>query len=279
MAGIETALAATFCGGLADTLTKTTILGSGRYKAIVYNYVVVVLLLAAGAFALGVPFSFPPELLPAFIAQSVIGAGAIIAFFKAFESGRASILAPLSMMYVLIVIALGAAVFGENLSMMQLGGAALVLLSAVVLAFEDIQKFRLEAGALLLALTILGWGYYYTFIKLFIAPMGAYMATVVLETGVALCIFAYYLWRQKDLSPPAPGQAGAILLRSIIIFAGALLYMYAVAGIGVSLTSVIMAGTPLISLPASRILLGERLSAHKYAAAALIVLGLALVLA
>jgi drug/metabolite transporter (DMT)-like permease len=272
------ALGATLCGGIADTLTKKTITHSGRYKAIVYNYLAVILFLIIGAVILGIPFVFPHELIPAFLVQSVVGAAAVAAFFKAFESGKASILAPLCSLYVLVVVILGIVVFGEALSLMQLAGAGLVLLSALVLAFEDLRDFKLEKGVLYIALTIIGWGYYYSFIKIFIPAMGAYMSTVVLEAGVSFFVISYYLAKKKDLSPPPSLQAALIAVRSFIIFLGALLYTYAVAGIGVALTSVIVAGTPLVSVPASHVLLGEKLSIHKYLAVLLIVLGLAMVL-
>ncbi len=278
--GIDIALASTFCGGLADTLTKSTI-KDGRYKAIFYNYVIVVALLVIGALALspGTPFVFPMELLPAYVAQSVVGALAVIAFFKAYESGKASVLAPLTMLYVLAVLAIGFAVFGESLSVQQLAGAGLVLLSAIVLAFEDIRNFKLEKGVFFLVLTVVGWGYYYSFIKLFIPPMGAYNATVALEAGVGFFVALYYIARRRDLSLPKRPQAVAITIRSILAFAGTILYTFAVASIGVSLTSVIVAGTPLVSVPSAHILLGERMSPYKYISVLLIVLGLVVILA
>jgi len=278
MPGIGFALGATLCGGIADTLTKKTITDSGRYKAIVYNSVVFIALLFIGAFILGVPFVFPPELVAAYIVQSIVGAAAGAAFFKAFESGKASILAPLCSLYVLVVVFLGVTVFGESLSIFQFGGAALVVLSAFVLAFEDIKSFKLEKGVLYLVLTVIGWGYYYSYIKVFIPSMGPYMTTLALESGVAFFVIAYYIAKGKDISPPPSSQAPLIAVRSFIIFLGALLYTYAVAGIGVALTSVIVAGTPLVSVPASHFMLGEKLSAYKYAAILLIVLGLMMVL-
>ncbi|MCI0504175.1 DMT family transporter [Candidatus Micrarchaeota archaeon] len=278
MSGIESALASTFCGGIADTLTKTTISHGGRYRAIVYNYLGVILLLAAGAILLGIPIAFPPELLPAYAVQSVVGAASVAAFFKAYESGKASVLAPLSMLYVLVVLFFGYFVFGELLSLQQLGGASLVLLSAFVLAFEDLRSFRLEKGVLYLLLTVVGWGYYFSFIKLFIPLMGAYMATLALESGVAAVVITYYLTKKKGMTLPNRKESSIIAVRSILIFAATLLYTYAVAGIGVSLTSVIVAGTPLVSVPSAHLILGERMSPHKYAAVLLIVLGLALVL-
>ncbi|MEW6721928.1 MAG: EamA family transporter [Candidatus Micrarchaeota archaeon] len=273
------ALGATLFSGLSDTLTKMAMDGGSRYKAIVYAYAALVLPLVLGALALGLPFSFPAELIPAFIAQSVIGAAAVAALFKAFQHGKASVLAPLSTSYILIVMAIGIFFFGETLSLLQFGGAALVLLAAMVLAFEEIRSFRLEKGAAYLLITVIGWGYYYSFIKLFIPALGAYMATVYLELGVSLFVVLYYLARGRDLSLPSREQGGLIAVRGIAVFLATVLYTFSVAELGVALTSVIVAATPLVSVPSSYFLLGERLSLPKYAAAILIVLGLVLVLA
>ncbi len=278
MPGIDLALGATLCGGIADTLTKKTISHSGRYKAIVYNSIAFIALLFAGALLLGVPFVFPPELLPAYIVQSIVGAAAGAAFFKAFESGKASILAPLGSLYVLVVVFLGVTVFGESLSIFQFGGAALVVLSAFVLAFEDIRSFRLEKGVLYLVLTVIGWGYYYSFIKIFIPSMGPYMTTLMLESGVAFFVLAYYLAKGKDLSPPPSSQAPLISGAQLHhLPRGPALHLRR-RGHRRRIDVGDSRGNPARQRARVAFLLGEKLSAYKYAAILMIVLGLMMVL-
>ena len=102
--------------------------------------------------------------------------------------------------------------------------------------------------------------------------LGAFEATVVLETGVALAVVMSQVIRKKDISPPADIKYAAT--SGGLIFFGSVLYSYSVGAIGAALTSAINAGVPIVNSVASYFLLGEKLDAHKYAAIVLMVLGL-----
>jgi drug/metabolite transporter (DMT)-like permease len=78
--------------------------------------------------------------------------------------------------------------------------------------------------------------------------------------------------RKNDISPPADLKFAATA--GGLIFFASVLYSYSVGAIGAALTSAINAGVPIVNSVASYFLLGEKLDAHKYAAIALMVLGL-----
>ncbi len=279
MFGILLAIGAAITAGITDPMIKKTIKVNGRYKALVYNFVFLCLFLFLGAILLNIKLVFPSELLPAFIAETVIGAMGIIVYFKALESGRVSVLGPLSAVYVLIVVILGIIIFGEHLSALQILGGILVILAGITLGIEDLSKFKLEKGALYILIVIFSWGYYYGFLKLFVSTIGPYMTTLTLETSLMFVIIVYYLFKKKDISLPSIEGMKSIGLRSFIVFVSALLYSYSVGEIGAALTSIITAASPLISVPASFLILKEKLTVYKYAAVVLIVIGLLMVLA
>ena len=270
-------LLAAFCSGASDTVSKLSISEAGRYKSLLYGYFVIVLLLASGFFFLRPSFVIDISLLPFFLVQIIIGAVAVAALFKAFEQGRASILAPLSTLYALVVIGFGAVFLNEHLSLIQLFGGLLVLSSSLILAVENRKGFRLEAGVPYLVLTILGWGYYYTFLKLFLPTLGPYTATLFTEAGITIVILGYCIFRKKDISVPVGAEWRGILGRGVIIFFSALLYTYSMEAIGAAITSMIVAASPLFAIVLSHFILNERLDAYKYAAVATIMIGLFLI--
>ncbi|MFA6531139.1 MAG: DMT family transporter [Candidatus Micrarchaeia archaeon] len=263
--------------GLSAALTKTTIGQSGRKKAIVYMYIFLTLLLFAGALILGLPFSFPQDLLLPYLAQIAVGAIAVIAFFKAIESGKVGILAPLSNLYVIFVIIFGMLFFSESVALMQMAGMLIILAAGAFIAFANVKKLEFEKGVLYLVITIFGWGYYYSFIKIFVVALGPYMCALFLELGVTVLVTGYYLVRKADLSLPKFSQSKSIFLRSSMVYLGTLLNNISIILIGVILSAGVAAAQPLFDIFFVHFLLKERLSPQKYIAVLVMVLGLILV--
>jgi drug/metabolite transporter (DMT)-like permease len=241
-----------------------------------YSYVVMVALLWALALAAGISASLPQAMWGAYIVQVAIGAAAVIAFFKAMEQGSSSVMIALSESYVLLVMGAGILLLGESLPGTDILGSLLIIGASAVLGFEG-RSWKLERGAAYMALTVLGWGYYYSSLKIFVASMGFYGATLALESGIFALIAAYYLLRGRDVSPPPPERRPIILLRGGIVFSSALLYALSVSIIGVALTAAIGAGSPVANAMVSRIILKEKLDGYKYAAIAMMAAGLALI--
>lgn len=279
MLGFLAAMGSMLSFGSGGVLAKRAIETLGRRKAIVYFYATLVLLLLAGTMALQVRFEFPGELLGIYIAQITIGALGIIAFYKAMEQGKISILAPLGRVYVLIVIVLGVLVFGEILSFMQVIGSLLIIISGIVIAFEDGKKLKIEAGTKYVLLAIACWGFYYTFLKTFVTALGAYPATVVTECGVASIVIAYYVARRTELKLPSAYDARYTIANGISLFLAAFLYNISIENIGIALTAAIVSGAPIITAVLSYFILKEKLDTRKYAAIVLMVAGLIMVLA
>ncbi|MEW6036501.1 MAG: DMT family transporter [Candidatus Micrarchaeota archaeon] len=262
--------------GASGAATKLAIAKAGRHKALMYSYVVMVALLWAGAFAAGITVSMPEGMWAAYAIQVVVGAGAVIAFFKAMEHGSSSVMIALSESYVLIVIGAGVLLLGESLPATDILGSLLIIGASALLAFEG-RNWKLEKGAAYMALTVLGWGYYYAFLKVFVSSMGFYEATLALESGIFALIAAYYMLRGRDVTLPPPQCRQVIIMRGGIVFSSALLYALSVSIIGVALTAAIGAGSPVANAVVSRIILKERLDGYKCAAILLMAAGLALI--
>lgn len=260
--------------GLSAVLTKTIINQTGRRKALVYMYVFLTLLLFIGAIVLDMSFTFPQDLFIPYMAQIVVGAIAVIAFFKAIEHGKVAILAPLSNLYILLVLFFGVTFLGESVSPIQLVGMAIILLAGASLAFADMRKREFEKGVFYLLITIFGWGYYYSFVKLFVVGMGPYMAALFLELGITVLVAGYYLAKKSDLSLPKLTQTKHIFLRSFAVYLGTLLNNISITLIGVVLSAGVAASQPFFDLIFAYFILKEKLTPKKYLAVLLMVVGL-----
>ncbi len=270
------ALGTAICFGIGDVVSKKAIHTTSLYKAITYSYILMVSLLIIGAIISGVKISLPHNTM-AYLVEIMIGAIAVLALFKAFEEGKASILAPVSKLNVLIIISIGIVVLGETLTLFQLIGSLIMIASALVLSITDLRNFKLEKGVFYLLITILGWGYFYSFYKTFVAELGPYPATLILEAGVGLLVILYCMARKKDLKCPTFDEGKYIGARSLSLFIGSLLYSYSVNSLGAGLTAAIVAGSPIITAILSYELLNEKLDRYKYAGILLMVAGLVLI--
>jgi drug/metabolite transporter (DMT)-like permease len=151
------------------------------------------------------------------------------------------------------------------------------LCSAFVLAFENIKKFKLEAGVFVLLVTIFGWGYYYSFMKTFVPLLGPYMTTFYLEIGISTFIFIYVLLTRKNLTFPSLEESKYISLRSILLFLGSIFYASSVGAIGAGITSAVVSSSSIVTAVGSYFLLKEKLDSIKYLAIILSIIGLVIV--
>ncbi|MFH0884296.1 MAG: DMT family transporter [Candidatus Micrarchaeota archaeon] len=266
--------------GSMGTVSKKGIWDVGRHKAIVYSYLFLVALLLAGALVIGLGISFPMSLAPLYAIQIAIGALGAIAEYKAMSMGRASVIVPIGRISSVIVLLLSILVLAEAPGALQVIGSLMILLAALVIARDEGGRFSLEPWMPYLALSIICRAYYYTSIKSFVAALGPYQASLFLEIGIAAFIIGFHAIRGKELALPKqrrdmllPLSAGALL------FSGSILYSTSVSWIGAGLTSAIYSGTPIVNTILAYLFLGEKLDMAKYAAIALMVLGLAMIFA
>ncbi len=270
------ALGSVISYGTVTATSKKAIGKTGRHKAIVYAYIVLIVLLFMGAALLDIDVGFASGLITGYIMQVVIGALGAIAFYKALDYGKASIISPISKTYVLFVLATSIIFLGEELTSLQIAGSMLIVVSAVIIAL-DRWKLRLERWMVYLGLSMLCRIYYYTFIKTFVTAWGAYQTALLLETGIALFVIAFHALRGRDISPPAADRLRFPAMAGALIFIGSVLYSVSVGVIGAALTAAISAGGPIVNSIASYFIVGEKLDAHKYAAIILMVIGLAII--
>jgi drug/metabolite transporter (DMT)-like permease len=277
MLGLLYSLVSSLSYGAGYVVSKKIIKDNGLYRALVYACIGFTILLLLGAIIFEVPLVFPEELYLPYFVQIFCGALGVLALFKAFEHGKASIMASLSTVYVVIVFGIAIFFFNEPFSPLQIVGTFIILLSSLLIAFKNLKKHKLENGVLFLIATIFGWGYYYSFIKIFIPVLGVYGTTFFLEIGIGVLIMLYAVITKKNLRIPTFSESLGIGLRSCLIFLGSMFYTFSVALIGVGLTSAFTSSSSIFTDILSYFFLKEKLTPGKYLAMLSLIVGLVLV--
>jgi transporter family protein len=262
------------CFGTVNAFSKKAIEEMGRHKAIVYSYFTMVILFIIGSFFVLPVFSFPEKLILEYVVLVSMGALGVIAAFKALDFGQSSIISPINKTYVLLVLIMSIVFLGEELSIGQIGGAVMIVTSAIILGAGKGGKLKPEKWMVYLGISIICRAYYYTFIKTFVEAMGPYAATLVLEFGIVLFVVLFHSLRGRDLSPPPMNKAIFPAVSGSMIFFGSLLYSVSVGIIGAALTAAVSAGAPMINAITSYVLLKEKLSFQKYLAIVIMAIGL-----
>jgi drug/metabolite transporter (DMT)-like permease len=272
------ALGSLLAYGSMGAVSKKGIGEVGRHRAIAYSYLFLVALLLAGALAAGLGIRFPQPLIAPYAIQIAIGALGSIAEYKAMSIGKASVIVPIGRISSVIVLLMSVLFLNEAPGALQIMGSLAIVVASLVIARDAGGRFSMEPWMPYLALSILCRAYYYTSIKSFVEALGAYQASLFLEIGIAAFIIAFHALRGKELSMPKkarglifPASAGALL------FLGSISYSMSVSWIGAGLTSAVYSGTPIINTALAYLFLGERLDGAKYAAIALMVLGLMMI--
>jgi drug/metabolite transporter (DMT)-like permease len=275
MADLIPAIASFLSFGINGTANKDSMNKVGRHKTIVYGYALISAILLAGALIFRLDLAIPQRLLPLYLLDIIIGAGAVIAYYKAMDLGRSSTTLALSQSYVLLVLLAGVLLLGEKLSLPQVAGSLIILFSAIAISIP--KDGRLEGGTIFLPVTIIGWTAYYSIIKIFVDSLGPYSATVVLESGIFVIVSLFYFVRGKDLSLPERIGWPSIGVQQVTACLGSVFYSMSVLVIGAGLTSAIGSGSLIVNSIASYLWLKEKLDARTYLAIVAMVVGLILI--
>ncbi len=148
-ASIATGLAAAFCWGTADYLSRSQSERVGYYRTVIYSHMVTLM-----AVLLLVPIISPSLVFPIYPVLALIGAGIInfVAFvflYKAFHRGVVSVVAPVVYTYPAVTAVLAVVVLGASLSFTQVVALAGIITGVILLStrFSELHSYLRGAGA------------------------------------------------------------------------------------------------------------------------------------
>ena len=148
-ASIATGLAAAFCWGTADYLSRSQSERVGYYRTVIYSHMVTLM-----AVLLLVPIISPSLVFPIYPVLALIGAGIInfVAFvflYKAFHRGVVSVVAPVVYTYPAVTAVLAVVMLGASLSFTQVVALAGIITGVILLStrFSELHSYLRRAGA------------------------------------------------------------------------------------------------------------------------------------
>ena len=177
----------------------------------------------------------------------------------------------------LISIAFGIALFRSAPSLRQISGAALILVSAIVLAWDGAVSTSPQAwiGDLLF---ILGALFFSTYVILSerwsLTAMQVIFCGTIVNAVIYLPVWALWLPSGLADAPPGPLLLQAIYQGFIPNLVGLIFIAHASRTIGNGNTSTILAAVPGVGSLLGALILGETLSLYGIAALALLTVGL-----
>lgn len=261
--------AADFCGGFA---TKR----SDMYAVTATSQASGLLLLLVLLPVLGGHFTQQALLYGAI--GGICGAGGVLLLYHALSIGKMGVVSPITAVLAAAVPVVAGFALGDRLTMWQIVGIAVALVSVVLISLSTEPDGRFEfstAGVREAIASGVLLGAYLLFLSLAGEKAGAYpllFARVASVVVLALCAAAL---RRPVI--PARGSVAIVLLTGVIDMSANVLYVLSVYAGYLSIAAVLTSLYPGSTVLLARIVLGERLAIVQKIGVALALAGVALI--
>ena len=148
-ASVATGLAAAFCWGTADYMSRSQSERVGYYRTIIYSHMVTLLVVLVLIPIVSPNLAFPVYPVLALIGAGVINFVAFVFLYRAFHRGVVSVVAPLVYTYPAVTAVLAVVILGASLSIMQVVALAGIIAGVILLStrFSELYAYMRGAGA------------------------------------------------------------------------------------------------------------------------------------
>ena len=148
-ASITTGLAAAFCWGTADYMSRSQSERVGYYRTIIYSQMVTLMVVLVLVPIISPNLAFPVYPVLALIGAGVINFAAFIFLYRAFHRGVVSVVAPVVYTYPAVTAVLAVVILGASLSIIQVVALACIIAGVVLLStrFSELYAYLRGAGA------------------------------------------------------------------------------------------------------------------------------------
>jgi len=243
-ASLATGLAAAFCWGTADYLSRSQSQRLGYYRTVVYSHLVTLVVLVAL-----IPIIAPSIQFPAFPVLVLVGAGALnfaafIFLYRSYHLGVVSVVAPVAYTYPAVTTVLSVIILGIILSSIQLLAIVGILVGVVLLStrFSELYGFLQGAGApnltkgvgsavgssILFGTVYIAIGYTAPLVSVVVPVL--VLRVVAIIAGLALAPLFH-----QDLRPSRQVFSQRIIAMGILEAVGFLFFTYGISSAGGSL--------------------------------------------
>jgi len=146
---IAMGLAAAFCWGTADYMSRSQSERVGSYRTLIYSHMVTLI-----AVLVLIPIISPNLVFPVYPVLALIGAGVInfaafVFLYRAFHRGVVSVVAPVVYTYPAVTAVLAVVILGASLSIFQVVALAGIIAGVILLStrFSELYAYLRGTGA------------------------------------------------------------------------------------------------------------------------------------
>jgi len=142
-ASIATGLAAAFCWGTADYMSRSQSEKVGYYRTIIYSHMVTLIVVLALVPVFSPHLAFPVYPVLALIGAGVINFVAFVFLYRGFHRGVVSVVAPVVYTYPAVTAVLAVVILGASLSIFQVVALVCVIAGVILLStrFSELYAY------------------------------------------------------------------------------------------------------------------------------------------
>lgn len=249
------------------------------YNSVLYVHIVMVFFgLAAFFFQKPVMPSKNTFLLLLFL--GVLGSLNLPLLFKAIKIGKLSLVIPLANVYAVFAVIFSYLFFGETLRLTQYIGGLIVLIGVVLILtrISEIKGLHInkkDIKPMIYALIFsVGLGLYAALLRPIEEGVGPYMGFFYTEAIILGFLLFYPIIKKNSFEKPKKNIYKFVILAGLMQAIGSLAFFLGVSFAKVSITSMIGAANPLITISLASLFLKEKLEINQLVGAITTIIGL-----
>ncbi len=245
---------------------SSILLGKGSRELPLGTYLLLTNIMGLVFFVGGIPIPKTPQdfgLLLLITMSLLISA---IAFYLSLRTEDVHVVLPFTSANSLVTLIISTVLAGEKLSLMQIVGALLTCIGAMLIAMEKPRKLKLTPAVPYLIITVLGWGTAPVIAKYL--PFSAFQSTAVISLGFVIVGLA--MGGRLVLEAPA-------LLGGFLANVGLILELIGISLIGAALSGAIVPAESIVPFVYEKFVEKKHIRQHRWLGLISLMLGLALI--
>ncbi len=236
-------------------------------------------LMATVYFVLFFPKLLPAKMWPVMVAYSVIHTIAFLAFLKALQVGKVSLVSPIASGYGILAMALSLAFLRESLKATQYAGILIttagLLLS--IINFSELKKLRLRSqvkGLKYALIAFVAWGVAFV-LTAFVVREVDWVTPFFFSAFISVPLAFFLMARNvKGSLIPKKGMLISLAFASVLLLGSWFLYTFSVRTFPSALLAPISAAYPAVTILLAHFFFKERMANIQYAGVGMILAGL-----
>ncbi|MCD6414894.1 MAG: DMT family transporter [Candidatus Diapherotrites archaeon] len=267
--------------GISDFIARKAIEKEKYYKVFFLSQIAGVSILLPYLALSSKTLMAPMGDLAAFAILGAVWAFGCLAFYKAIEVGKLSIVSPVGASWAMVSALIGLSIFSEEITAVR-GVGILITLVGIALASTNIPELRKAKATRLLKgvdyalLAMFSWGIMFPFMNTFIPSLGPFLPIIYLKGFSIIYLLAIGLVAKKSFSLPSRNVIPLILLVGLFDTAAFIGLNFGLQTEFVSIVSPTAAAFPMVTILLARTFLKEKLELNQKVGVFAIICGLVL---